>query len=465
MHKLIYIVLYRLKEDFINPLFFALLISIPNLAQDLSSLNNALFNFDHIALNQNLKQNSIETNIFYTNKVKFLNTLFNQNSISEELIQEYENSIDSLDYCQFTHPEYKYYYIGEAQLILSLLHVKLGNQMSSARYFVKAYSTFERSLKSYPKIKDPLVALKFMEISASILPKSLQWITSWFGVKSNKQKAIVELRTLYNSNQLTPLAKTQCYALSLYLNLQFDIEVIHGDSKDNFVVFDILNAELFAKQKQYTSMIESLKRIPNHLNLKHFLLGKAYFINGHENAKESLQFFISNTKTSNNVSAAHFYLYQLNILNHETTEINKMKTLQVYPQENYRDKWAKSEIKNLQSSKLINLRNAYDRGDYKQCIILLNNNKEWSIRELYYLTNSYIYLKDQDAAKFHYNNLVKRSSKNDYYVPKTGLNLALLIYKEDPITAQTILKGLKFYNNYPYQKEIETKSELILKTF
>ena len=458
------IVLYRLKEGFINPLFFALLISISGFTQTTESYSDDLLNFHNKTLIENLKTSPKEVQIFYNNKIVFLNTLFNQIAISKDVLSHFEQAIDTLEHTHFNKPKLKQYYIGEAQLMLSLLHVKFGNQMTSARYFVKAYDSFEKNLNNYPKFKDPEIALRFMEISASILPKSLQWITSLFGVKSDKNSAIKALKDIYQSEQLSPLAKHQCYALNLYLKLQFNIEVIQENSNNRFVLYDILNAELYGKQKEYPLMIETLVNIPDDLNIKHFLLGKAYFITEHPDAKSTFETFIHQTKTTNNVSAAYFYMYQLNMLNNENGLTNKTKTLQDYPNQNFRDKWAKSEIKNTQTPFLIHLRNAFDRGDYKRCIELLQTKSDWNIRELYYLTNSYIYLEEITLSKRYYTQLKAISSNNTYYVPKTGLHLATMLYSTEPEYSQSILKEIKSYKNYPYQKEIEAKTELLLKT-
>ena len=454
----------RIKEGLINPLFFALIISFSCLAQEQATLSLDLFNFNHNKLNKDLVTLRSEDQIFYTNKITFLNILFNETAVSEDIITTYEYSIDQLTDLTFKQPELKEYYIGEAQLILSLIHVKLGNQMSSAKYFIKAYNSFERNLEAYPTLKDPEVAMKFMEISASILPKSLQWITSWFGVESNKQQAIKDLRTVYRSDQLSALTKTQCYALNLYLKLQFDIEVVQESSNTNVVLYDLLQAQLYGKQKQYKQMIESLGSIPDALSLKHFLLGKAYFITEHPECQSTLETFISSTKTTNNVSAAYFYLYQLNVLHDQDNTTNKAHTLTVYPQQNFRDKWAKSEIKQDQTADFITLRNAFDRGDYLQCIKHIQEKPEPQIREQYYLTNSYIKLDSIEKAKTAYNILVNMEHKNTYYIPKTGLNLAFAIRNDDPELAKRILKELKSFKNYPYEKEIEAKSELLLKS-
>ncbi len=464
MRKQVNIVLRIIEEGFINPLFFVLLISIPCISQDSNSYFQDLYNFNHHKLDRNLTYASQEDQIFYKNKIVFINILFNEAPISESIINHYEKSIEDLEELTFKKPQLKGYYIGEAQLILSLIHVKFGNQMSSAKYFIKAYGAFEKNIRNYPELKDPEIAMKFMEISASILPKSLQWITSWFGVESNKEQAIEALRSLYFSNELSPLAKTQCYALNLYLKLQFDIDVLRESSNLNFVVFDILLAEIYGKQKAFDLMIESLERIPDHISIKHFLLGKSYFITEHPDSKKTLEKFILAAKTTNNISAAYFYLYQLDILHQENGLTNRTLVLKQYPQQNFRDKWAKSELKNAQSTEFIRLRNAFDRGDYNTCIKLTALKPNLNIKERYYLANSYIELKQINQAKAQYKILVKQGLKNQYYVPKTGLNLSLLVYKYEPSLAQSILKELKSYKNYPYEKEIEAKSELLLKT-
>lgn len=457
-------ILFRKKEGFINPLFFALLFSFSCFSQEPSSYPIDLFNFNHQKLKEDLQLSSPEDRIFYTNKITFLNLLFNETPISEALLETYENSIDSLENITFTEPKLQYYYIGEAQLILSLIHVKFGNKMSSASYFIKAYGSFEKNLKDYPTFKDPEIALNFMKISASILPKSLQWITSWFGVESDEEEAITKLKNIYSSTSLSPLAMMECYALNLYLKLQFDIEVIQEQSNINLTVFNILQSEIYNKQKAYTLMVESILSIPDQMSIKYFLLGKAYFITENSGSKKALETFISNTKTTNNISAAYFYLYQLNILNSEDSLKNRNLTIKQYPQQNFRDKWAKSEIHKLQTPFSIRLRNAFDRGDYQTCIQLTQHSSPIKIQELYYLTNSYIKIEDKNLAKTSYIKLLNLSKKDQYYIPKTGLNLAMLIYKDEPELAKSILREIKSYKNYPYEKEIEAKSDLLLKT-
>lgn len=456
-------ILLRLKEDFINPLFLLLFFNFSALAQENNSFSNDLFNFNHKSLHKKLQEVNPETNIFYHNKSIFLQVLFNEIPLSDRVIKNLENSITTLENHSFTDPKLKLYYIGESQLILSLIQMKQGQHFRSAHNFIKAYDSFEKNLNTYPAFKDPEVALKFMEISASVLPKSLKWITSWFGVKSDKSHAFNHLTSLYYSNQLSDLAKKQCYAISLYLKLHFNTNEITNKVDTSYVLFNILQAEVYGKNKNFPLMIEALLTLPDHLNIKHFLLGKAYFITENKDAQDELNLFIDSSKTSINTSAAYFYLYQLNILNYEDSLYNLTKLLKDNPNQSYRDKWAKSEIKNPQSALLIQVRNVFDQGQYKRCIQLLNTKQTLSTRELYYLTNSYISLKQIDKAKQFYHQLLKRPFLNQYYIPKTGYNLAELTHLLEPNFAKSILKSLNSYKNYPYQSEIETKSELLLR--
>lgn len=466
MSNLFYIS-FKLKEGFhIGPLFFILFLSYSCIAQNNNTLSKDLFNFNHSDLKNKTTEYTTEDQIFHKNKVTFLNIIFNESSISEQTLDTYENTISELEKIEFNQPRLKDYYIGEAQLILSLLYMKQGSQLSSARYFIKAYNTFSKNVKHYPEFKDPLVALHFMEISASILPKSLQWITSWFGLKSDQEKATQHLKHLYYSNQLSPLAKEQCYILNLYLKLQFDIQILKEQDPETFntVASKLILSEIYGKNKMYVSMINTLLEIPDRISLKHFLLGKAYFITEHHNAKSELLHFVSHSKTKTNTSAAYYYLYQLNLLNKEDSLQNRLNTLADNKHKNYRDKWAKEEILQTPDPFLIRVRNSFDRGDYAQCITLLNTKQKHSTREVYYLTNAYILTKQITKAKTSYNTLKKMGLTNEYYVPKTGLNLAQSICRDEPEFAKSILKTLTNYKNYPYQKEIETKSEMLLKT-
>lgn len=464
MHKDNYI-LFVLKEGFINPLFLLLLLSFSVKAQQNKVLSDDLFNFNHQNLQSRLEFSPQETALFYTNKITFLQVLFNETPLSDSIIEHYEHSISTLENHSFkpSNLHLKTYYIGEAQLMLSLLQMKQGHQISSAKNFIKAYDSFETNLKKYPNFKDPIVALKFMEISASILPKSLQWITAWFGVKSNKDQAVKTLTSLYQSNQLSELAKHQCYALSLYLHLQFNISIHIKKPVETSTLVHLLHAEIYGKNKKYSLMITTLLQLPNHLYLKHFLLGKAYFITENPQAKRELIEFISTSRSKANTSAAYFYLYQINIINQEAFVKNRALTLAHNPEQNYRDKWAKKEITLPQTAFLIRIRNTFDRGDYQLCIQLLNNIPTLNTRELYYLTNSYIYLGKIKKAKQSYSKLLKQGFNNQYYIPKTGYHLAETIYEQEPDYAISLIKAIRVYKDYPYQKEIETKSERILK--
>lgn len=465
MHNL-FNILFKLKEGFIiGPLFFILFLSYSCLAQDSNELSKDLFNFKHIELKNKIKLFPLEKQIFHENKITFIKIIFNELPITDNTIDRYENNINKLENITFNQPKLKDYYIGETQLIISLLHVKLGNQLSAARYFVKAYNTFNKNVNNYPEFKDPEIALNFMEISASILPKSLQWFTSWFGVKSDQKKAIKQLKYLYHSNQLSLIAKEQCYILNLYLQLQFEIQILNKEAYNtsNTIVSNLIKSEIYGKNKLYNPMIKALSEIPDDIGLKHFLLGKAYFITENQKAKKELLHFISSTKTQTNTSAAYYYLYQLNLLNNEDSLSNKTKTLAENHEQNFRDKWAKTEILQDPNPFLIRVRNSFDRGDYQECIDLLNTKQKYSVRELYYLTNAYIFTGQIPLAKEYYNKLVEIGLENQYYIPKTGLNLAQSIYLKEPEYAKSILKTLKNFKNFPYKKEIETKSEILLK--
>lgn len=435
-----------------------LFVTFSTKAQQTHVLIDDLFQFNHQELQAKLENSSKETQLFYTNKMTFLQVLLNESPVSDSILDSYEKSISILEDISFNQPQLKWYYVGEAQLMLSLLQVKQGHQISSAKNFIRAYDSFEKNLKKHPNFKDPEVALRFMEISASLLPKSLQWITSWFGLKSDKDQAAKSLAKLYQSKELSPLAKKQCFALSLYLKYQLDIHTIEDDSYTPSALISLLKAELYGKQKQYPAAIKELNTLPNHLVLKHFLLGKAYFITGNPLAKQELLSFVKQSQTGSNITAAYFYLYQLDILNQVKNSEYKKRVLNINPEENYRDKWAKKEINTPQTAFLIKTRNSFDGGDYKTCINLLNTKSTFTKRELYYLTNSYIYLKQFKEAKQSFNRLINLGFKGEYYIPKTAYHLANSIHLRDKDYAIEILKTIDSYKNYPYQKEIEAKS-------
>lgn len=463
MQKLVLNILQYIlkKEGVVHPLFLLFFICNICFSQTTPSKIDQLFNFSSLE-ESNIKFKDKQEKIFFNNKVQFLLALFNEVEITEDFILEFEQSIKQFKNGDFSQPHLKHYYIGEAQLILSLLQMKQGRQFQSGKLFMKAHQSFSENLKKYPNFKDPEIPLSFMEISASILPKSLKWLTSWFGVHSDKDKAIANIKKLYQSNQISELAKKQCEALNLYLMLQLNTSVLPIHSKYKHQLTQILSSELLLKQKQFSKAANQLNSIEKPISVVYFLLGKAYFLTENCEAEYMLNTFIEKAKTPTNTSATYFYLYQLDVLENRNSTSNYNNTIKKNSKPNFRDKRVQKDILKLQSKHIIKSRILFDRGDYRDCIsFILETKNPKTILDLYYLSNAYLELGEMDKAISYFELLEHKCDKAMYYTPKTALHLA----QKTPNIQQAIqfLQIINNYNNYPYQNEIEARQELLLK--
>lgn len=455
--------IHYIKEGFLNPLFFAVLFNFTVFSQNLDPKIDLLFNFKPLKEQPSNLFFDKNEQLFFENKEQFLLVLFNEIPVNNDLIDKFENDIETFKTAYYFNKHLKEFYIGETQLILSLLHMKKGNQFQSAKSFMKAHQSFSNNIKKYPNFKDPEIPLKFMEISASVLPKSLKWLTSWFGIKADKEKAIEELQKLYKSSSVSDIAKSQCYALNLYLKLQLNTSVLPVENKYPTQVTKILNAELLIKQRKIHEVIQILNSIENPLQIVNFLKGKSYFLTENHSAKYYLNEFVESAKTQTNTSAAYFHLYQIDILKGYNSDENKLNTLKENSQPNFRDKRVQREIQTTQTKEIVQARIYFDSGNYIKCINYINSKSNIHKKLVYYLANSYLQIGNLIKAEHYYNTLKTKCETDEYYLPKTAYNIAEKIAHNNKEKAIKYLNIIEDYDDYSAQKEIEAKSELLIK--
>ena len=362
----------------------------------------------------------------------------------------------------------KQLYLGELELMQSLLSGRAGSQFQASQYLISAYKNIKSILKTDPKHQEALLLKSYMDLSLSYLPKSMKWILSVLGLDTDKDTALKTIRNLHKTGLTNSFAKYELDAVNLYFQLQFDLHILNQNKFDNTEARLLVISLLSDKKKDIPKMIDALKAMNSDLELASFMMGKALFLTENSKAKLYFEDFAAKNPTEINQTSALYYLYQIAILENDKTAQNKYYS-EISAIENpisYRDKWAKGHYEQALTPELIHIRNAFDRADFETCLDLISKaeNSQQSPFLSYYACKSLAHLDKLSEAKLEFQNLISVSSESEYYSPKAALLLAKIqSEKQDKTEAQYYLEAVEDFDDYLYQKDIETQIENLKK--
>ncbi|MGB1218353.1 MAG: hypothetical protein ACPG4W_01095 [Flavobacteriales bacterium] len=455
------------KEDRFYPLFLALCcFAFSTFLKAQNPVAQAVFNLDTEKLGMLIQDFEAEKQAHIWSKSDFIHVLFNATAFSDSIQDVLKHRADLFSDSKQLSKQHQDLYLGELELMHSLLIGRSGSPLQASQYLISAYKHIKNVLKTNPKHQEALLLKSYMDLSLSYLPNSMKWVLSVLGLDTDKETALDIIRTLHKTGLNSSFARYELDAVNLYFQLQFDLQIIKQDTFNTTEARLLVISLLQSKKKQIPEMIQTLQQMDSGLILASFLMGKALFLTENSKAKFYFEHFLENNQTEINQTSALYYLYQIAILESNKTAQSRYYTLISSIDEpiSYRDKWAKANYKQVLSPAFIQIRNAFDRADFDNCLTLITKHKTSPNSSFlaYYACKSLAHLGKFTEAKSTFNTLLTISSKSNYYPPKAALFLAKT-YAKNKTEALYYLDAIEDFDDYLYQDDIENQIDHLRK--